>query len=62
MVQSKGEGEIIELDTILEYRDGQVFIKKMKGVRCCMKMANTKIIETIWKTERQFLKVLFVKY
>lgn len=23
------EGAIIELDTILEYRDGQVFIKKM---------------------------------
>lgn len=29
MVQPKGEGEIIELDTILEYRDGQVYIKKM---------------------------------
>lgn len=29
MVQLKGEGEIIELDTILEYRNGQVYIKKM---------------------------------
>ncbi len=29
MVQSKGEEKIIELDTILEYRDGQVYIKKM---------------------------------
>ena len=29
MVQPKGEGEIIELDTILEYRNGQVYIKKM---------------------------------
>lgn len=29
MVQPKGEGKIIELETILEYRDGQVYIKKM---------------------------------
>lgn len=29
MVQPKGEGKIIELNTILEYRDGQVYIKKM---------------------------------
>jgi hypothetical protein len=29
MVQPKGEGKIIELDTILEYKDGEVFIKKM---------------------------------
>lgn len=29
MVQFKGEGGIIELDTILEYRNGQVYIKKM---------------------------------
>lgn len=29
MVQPKDEGEIIELDTIIEYRNGQVYIKKM---------------------------------
>lgn len=29
MVHPKGEGKIIELETILEYRDGQVYIKKM---------------------------------
>lgn len=29
MVWPRGEGKIIELDTILEYRDGQVYIKKM---------------------------------
>ena len=29
MVQPKGEGEIIELDTIIEYKNGQVYIKKM---------------------------------
>lgn len=29
IVKPKDEGKIIELDTILEYRDGQVFIKKM---------------------------------
>lgn len=29
MVYPRGEGKIIELDTILEYRDGQVYIKKM---------------------------------
>lgn len=29
MVQPKGEDKIIELDTILEYKDGEVFIKKM---------------------------------
>lgn len=29
IVQPKGEGEIIELDAMLEYKNGQVYIKKM---------------------------------
>lgn len=29
IVQPKGEGKIIELDAMLEYKNGQVYIKKM---------------------------------
>ena len=29
IVQPKGEGKIIELDAMLEYKNGQVVIKKM---------------------------------
>lgn len=36
--------------------------QKMRGVRCCMKMLNMKIIEMIWKIGSQLLKVRFVRY
>lgn len=39
-------GDVADIcHTSLEYSTS-----KMKGVRCCMKMANTKIIETTWQT------------
>ena len=34
IVQPKCEGKIIELDTILEYRDGQVLYRRWLQIKC----------------------------